>query len=165
MIESLLTVITLGILFLIFVHRGKTPPQGNRLLINRPGSYQIMLAPKLNLAQPFIEAVAERIDSLGVALHSSAMLFLSVRNRHVVSYGTDNYLLAIFCRNGLLYFQAEYPSKKQCDNLDILKAFSIESLLDLPARDEYSEILEVDIVSAVQAVAQERGINVSLLTE
>jgi len=67
MIETI-TIITLSVLFLIFFRPGKTPPLNNPLVIERPDHYHMTLPPQLNLAQPFIEAVAAQIGT-GRSLH------------------------------------------------------------------------------------------------
>src|SRR5487761_2630846 len=98
MVESA-TLITLCMLYLIFFRPGKTPPLENPLVIERAGQYHLTLAPRLNLAQPFIEAVAGQL-----ALSSAqniASQFFEVRDKQVVAHGYDFYLLAVSRRNGL----------------------------------------------------------------
>lgn len=162
MIETFIIITLVSLLFLIFFRPGKTPSLENRLLINRPGKYQIRLAAKLNWAQPFIEAVAKQIGS--VASHGNSMLFFEICDRHHGSKGRDCYLLAIVCQNGMLHFQAEHPSKNPSDNLDALKALAIDELLELPARDENGEATELQLATAIRAAALECGVDVRLLT-
>lgn len=124
MIETF-TVITLSILFLAFFRPGKTPVLENRLMINRPGRYQISLAARLNLVQPFIEAIAEHIELTEGEMRSSITLFFSVKDKQVASTNkVDGYLLAIIYRGSTFYFQAEYPSSK-----DTLKIWTLSKRL------------------------------------
>lgn len=164
MIETLAAIL-FGGTFLIFFRPGKTPPLENRLLINRPGKYRITLAPKLNLAQPFIQAVAEHLYVDKDAALRSAVLFFVVHDKRVAAHGFTTYLLAVSYRNGVLDFHAEYPSKNPNDNLDVIKAFAIDMSLNLPERDESRDILENEIASALQFVALAQGVSVSLLVE
>jgi hypothetical protein len=160
-----LTIITLGTLFLVFFRPGKTPPLENRLTIKRPGRYQITLAPRLNLAQSFIEAVAEQMALDNVDSHCPAILYFVVRDRQVTAHGAQEYLLAVYCCDGLFYFQAESPSSKNAsDYLDTIKAFTLDILRDLPAGNAQTEALEEGIVCSVQKVAQDKGVDVRLLT-
>ena len=108
MIETL-TIITLSVLFLIFFRPGKTPPLDNPLVIERPGQYHMTLAPQLNLAQPFIEAVVAQVGSLDDAMQHGATQYFEVRDKQVTAHGHDCYLLAVTLRNGMLYFQASNP--------------------------------------------------------
>lgn len=161
-----LTIITLGMLFLIFFRPGKTPPLENRLTIKRSKRYQITLAPRLNLAQPFIEAVADQMALDKVEPQGSALLYFVVHDRQVTAHGAKEYLLAVYCCDGLFYFQVECPSSENsCDYLDTIKTFTLDILRDLPAGNAQSEALEAGIVCAVQKIARDKGIDVRLLTE
>lgn len=165
MIETL-TIITLGTLFLVFFRPGKTPPLENRLTIKRPGRYQITLASRLNLAQPFIEALAEQMELDNIEPHYPVMLYFVVRDRQVSAHGAKEYLLAVYCGDGLFYFQAECPNlKNDGDHLDTIKEYTSNMALGLPAGNEQTEALELGIVRAVQKIASDRGIDVRLLTE
>jgi hypothetical protein len=161
-----LTIITLGMLFLIFFRPGKTPPLENRLTIKRPGRYQITLAARLNLAQQFIEAIAEQMTLDNVEPLGRSILYFVVCDSQVTAHGAKEYLLAIYCRDGLFYFQAECPGSKNAgDYLDTIKAFTLDLLQDSPARNEQSESLETGIVLAVQKIALDKSVEVRLLTE
>lgn len=108
MIETL-TIITLSVLFLIFFRPGKTPPLNNPLVIERPDQYHMTLMPQLNLAQPFIEAIAAQIGKSSDSTQYSATQYFEVRDKQVTAHGHDCYLLAITRCNGILYFQAASP--------------------------------------------------------
>jgi hypothetical protein len=163
MIETL-TVITISVLLLIFFRPGKTPPLESRLTINRPGRYQLVLAPKLNLAQPFIEAIVERIGTLEDPTLSGEMQCLAVRDKHVTAHQKDVYLLAISCRSGILYIQATPPVSDDAANyLETIRKFAGEVLASVPVSGTFSQKIDARIVDAVNEVAQKRGIDISLL--
>ena len=166
MIETL-TVITLCILYLVYFRPGKTPPLENQLVIERPGKYKITFAPKLNIVQPFIEAVIDRIVKLNVTTqHGSAIRYFAVSDKQVAANKGDVYLLAIIFREGMLYFFAEHPfSEDPGDYLKTIKTFTNDLLADFPASDDRSRTLGENIVAAIQEVSRERGIAVDLLSE
>ncbi len=165
MIETL-TVITLCVLFLVFFRPGKTPPLDNPLVIERPGKYKMTLAPKLNLAQPFIEAISGRMDKLDIsAQHGNAVQCFAVSDKQVAANKSDVYLLAIIIREGMLYFLAEQPKSDGPGNyLETIKNSAKDLLADIPASDDGSKTLGKNIINAVQQVSQERGIAVDLLS-
>ena len=163
MIETL-TVITICVLLLIFFRPGKTPPLESRLVIERPGRYQIILAPKLNLAQPFIEAIIERVGVLENPTLSSEMHSFSVRDKHVNAHDKDAYLLAITCRSGILYIQATQPADEHGNDLDTIRKFANDALEPIPASGTQSQKIDDLIDAAVDEVAQKRGIDISQLS-
>lgn len=143
MIETL-TLITLCLLYLIFFRPGKTPKLENPLVIERIGFYRITLAPQLNLAQPFIEAIAKRMGAANDVTVSGVACVFEVRDKHIVPKGFDYYVLTIMQRNGTLCFEAAPP----------LTGNQVEA-------DNGHETVH-SLVSIVQQVAAEQGINVSL---
>lgn len=159
MIETI-TVITLCMLYLVFFRPGKTPKLESPLLIERPGRYRITLAAKLNLAQPFIESVAASISFATQTLQGSTTQFFAVRDAQA---GPDSFLLVIGYRDGMLYFQAEQPPRSDKDGADWLAMYTDDMLADAPARDKHSAALDAQIISAMQRVATERGVDVMLL--
>lgn len=166
MIESI-TVITIAIFLLAYFRPGKTPPLENPLIIERSGKYKISLAPKLNLAQPFIEVVAELMRPLIVGLNGCAVQYFVVRDNQVKAHGSEIYLLAICCRNQMLYFYGANPKpNNQNGYLDEIKAYSTDCMKDLPSDlDMNREILKEIIVSSTVAVANERKIEISQLSQ
>jgi hypothetical protein len=166
MIESI-TVITIAILLLAYFRPGKTPPLENPLTVERSGKYKIMLASRLNLAQPFIEAVAELMRPLIVGINGSAVQYFVVRDNQVKAHGSEIYLLAICCRNQMLYFYGANPKPNdQNEYLDAIKAYSIDCMKDFPSDSDMNrEILEEIIVSSTASVANERRIDVSQLSQ
>lgn len=166
MIETL-TVVTLGILFLVYFRPGKTPPLENQLVIERPGKYKIILAPRLNLAQPFIEAVIDRLVTLNVSTqHSSAIQYFAVSDKQVATNNGDAYLLAIIVREGMLYFLAEQPLSGNPGNyLETIRTFANDLLVDFPVSVERSKTFGEHIVSVIQEVSLERSVIVDVLSE
>lgn len=166
MIETL-TIITLCVLFLIFFRPGKTPPLESQLVIERPGRYKITLAPKLNLAQPFIEAIIDRLAKSNVSTQQgSTMQFFAVSDRQVATAHGDAYLLAIIVREGMIHFVGVQPtSGDPAKHLETIKANAKDLLKDLPVGDERSKVLEDSLLGAIREVSEERGIVVDQLKD
>jgi hypothetical protein len=152
MIETL-TIITLSVLFLIFFRPGKTPPLDNPLVIERPGQYHMTLAPQLNLAQPFIEAVAQQIGAPGDAELSGATQCFEVRDKQATAHGHDCYLLSITRRNGMLYFRAAGPQADEQAPPEASGGQAVARITDADRR----------IAVSVQEVARMRGVNIKQL--
>jgi len=166
MIESI-TVITITLLLLAYFRPGKTPPLENQLTIDRSGKYKITLAPKLNLAQPFIEKIAEFMRPLMVGINGSAIQYYVVRDNQVTEHGSDIYLLAICCRNQMIYFYAANPKPNSYgEYLYVIKAYSIDCMHDFPSDSDLNRgMLEEIIASSIVAVAKESRIDVSQLSQ
>jgi|APCry1669189101_1035198.scaffolds.fasta_scaffold00558_4 hypothetical protein len=162
MIETA-TLITLCMLGLIFFRPGKTPPLENPLVIERAGQYHLTLEPRLNLAQPFIEAVAAQLASS--AVQNTATIFFEVRDKQVTAHGYDFYLLAITRRNGLWFFQAVRPaSGEPSGQFKTVSEFSSAVLARFPLENEVMAGGE-EVVAAVQSVALARGVQVKRLLD
>ena len=161
MIESL-TIITLCVLYLVFFRPGKTPPLSNPLVIDRPGKYHMTLAPHLNLAQPFVEAVAKQLIETPERSGDSDTLYFDAVDKHVTSHGHDNYLLAITQRGGILYFQAAAPVAGT-GHLESIREFAQSVLERFPATAEAEAADNRNITGAVQQVAGARQIEVTQL--
>lgn len=159
MIETA-TLITLCMLYLIFFRPGKTPPLQNLLVIERPGQYHLTLAPKLNLAQPFIEALASQIGSSGEAGSGSLTRFFEVHDPQVVAHGFDYYLLALTQRAGKLYVQAAPPVSAD-QNLHTISEFAQAVLTRFP--DDEATASGDNLVAAAQHMAGLRGIRIKTL--
>jgi hypothetical protein len=163
MIESI-TIVTITLLLLAYFRPGKTPPLENALSIERSGKYTIALAAKLNLAQPFVERVAERIRLSISGMDGGAIQYFIVRDRQVKAHGSDIYLLAIGCRNQMLYFFAANPKGlKPNEYLDAIKASSFDFLKDFPVSDSQESGLNEIIANMTLAIAKETGIEVKTL--
>ena len=165
MIETL-TIITVSILLLIYFRPGKTPPLNNPLVIERPGHYRVTLAAQLNLAQPFIEAIAAQIGQpLDKDWHSRTQCF-EVRDKQVTAHGHKHYLLAITQRNGMLFFQAVGPRTLTPGTPhETLMEFSNTVMANIPVTGSHDAKLDDRIVSAVQITAQQRQIEITSLGE
>lgn len=165
MIETL-TIFTLCILYIIFFRPGKTPPLNNPLVIERSGQYHMTLAPQLNLAQPYIEAIAKQAGTLNDASQYSLTQYFKVRDKQVKSHGQDCYLLAITARTGMLYFQATGPDSGD-DNSD-LRTISHSANLVLerfPATGIHNKEMDERIVATALEAARSRSIHITLLTQ
>jgi hypothetical protein len=165
MIETI-TLITLSLLLMSILRPGKTPPLDNPLVIERPGQYHMTLAPKINLAQPFIEAVAKQMGTPNDATQYSETQFFEVSDNQVTAHGHNCYLLAITLRNGMLYCQADSPSiGAQNDHRNTIREFADTVLVRFPATGEHNTALDEHIVTAAQEAAQLRKIHIKYLTQ
>jgi hypothetical protein len=94
----------LMIVILVIIGKGKLLPSEKTLVIERKGQYRMVLAPGLNLAQPFIEAIAKQV-SLHEACADGALLCFEVRDKNVATRKQPSYLLEIRVREGELNFE------------------------------------------------------------
>lgn len=163
MIETI-TLITICMIYLIFFRPGKTPPLENPLVIERAGKYHITLAPKLNLAQPFIEEIARQVNAVGIATGSSTTLCFTVRDKQVTAHGYDLYLLAATQRNGMLYFQTASPSSNDpAGQVSVIREFADKVLARFPDEGEHDTAADEALVAAAQQAAQLRGVEIKRL--
>jgi len=159
MIETL-TIITLCVLYLVFFRPGKTPPLSKSLVINRPGKYHVTLAPHLNLAQPFVEAIAQQLMESSKRTGDSSTQFFKVTDKHVTSHGHDTYLLAITQRDGILLFQAAAPAD-DTDHLQTISGFSQSVLEKFPISGEPDGTINQEIVDTAQRVASAKRVEIA----
>ena len=110
MIETA-TVITLVMLYLVFFRPGTTPLSTAPLVIERTGKYRLTLAPQLNLAQPFIEVVAKRIEAAQHTVVDECVF--EVWDKRVTPKGIDYYELVIAQKDGMLLFEARNNQGKE----------------------------------------------------
>ena len=162
MLETL-TLITLSVILLIIFRPGKTPPLNNPLVIERAGAYHITLAPQLNLAQPFIEAIAKELSHSPVVGHSAPQYF-EVDDAQAKAHGHKAYLLAVTRRNGMSYFQATAPHPENPDYLRTIKEFSGDVLARFEPNGNHDPILDEAIFTAINTVAPPRSIVARHLT-
>ncbi|HCJ50535.1 MAG: hypothetical protein COZ20_03740 [Gallionellales bacterium CG_4_10_14_3_um_filter_54_96] len=163
--ESLL-LITLFTVVILAIRRGKPVILDNPVIIERPGHYHITLAPQLNQAQTFVEAIARQ---WGISARQAVDLpaqYYEVRDPRVSSRDTDFYLLAVALRGGMLYLQAINPLPLVCDadsHFKTVHDFS-EKVLVLhplpPLAGGYDESL---LNGAVEAAASQLNIIVKIL--
>lgn len=163
MIETL-TIITLCVLYLVFFRPGKTPPLSKSLMIDRPGKYHVTLAPHLNLAQPFVEAIAQRLMEPTGRSGDSGTQFFEVTDRHVTSHGHDTYMLAITQRNGILLFQASAP-EGDSDHLQTISGFAQNVLAKFPLTGEPDDTIDQEIISTAQRVAGTRRVEIARINQ
>lgn len=98
------------ILALVVIGRGKILPSEKRLVIERQGKYKMDLAPGLNLAQPFLEAIASQITVRENTSRDDLLLCFEVRDKNIASRKNPFYLLNVSLQNGCLSFNAS-PAK------------------------------------------------------
>ena len=163
MIESL-TIITLCVLYLVFFRPGKTPPLNNPLVIDRPGKYHVTLAPNINLALPFVEAIAKELIYADSRSGDSDTQHFNVIDKHVNAHGHENYLMAITQRNGILSFQASAPVGDQ-DHYQTIYEFAQNVLKRFPLAGEPDTTIAQKIISSAQQVAGTKRINITQLNE
>lgn len=151
------TLVTLCVLYLIFFRNGKTPPLQNPLVVERAGKYHLTLAPQLNLAQPYLEAIAARLGIPEEVQPDSATHFFEVNDKAT----GGAYQLAITRRCGMLYFQAARPAAKS-EPLQTIREFADAALAKI-AGGEHVAAAD-DIAADVQHEANLRGITVKALS-
>lgn len=159
MIETL-TLITLCVLYLVFFRPGKTPPLNKSLVIDRPGKYHVTLSPHLNLAQPFVEAIAQQLMASSERCGDSGTQFFSVTDKRVTSHGHETYLLAITQLDGILFFQATAPVAG-IEPMQTISEFSHSVLARFPPSAEPDTAIDSQIISAAQQVASTRRIEIA----
>jgi len=160
-----LTLVTLALLFVIFVVKpGRTPPLNNPMIINRLGQYHITLAPQLNLAQPLIEDIAKRLGKPSELPQNSSSLYFEVKDAEVTAHGKDFYLLAITQRNGMLYFQATTSQAEDPKTRTVeLQGFAEKTLHGIPCIGDLDKGLDENIVLAAHEVAQQHSASITVL--
>jgi hypothetical protein len=158
MLETI-TLITLTLVLISVLRPGKTPPLDNPLVIERPRQYHMTLAPQINLAQPFIEALVKKIGPTSDEPQFSQTQYFEVRDNQVTAHGHDYYLLAITQCNSMLYFQAASPMK---DDLNvppkIIHELAGTVLKKLTITGEHKGGLDERIIRVTQETAQLRSI-------
>jgi hypothetical protein len=102
--EAMIWILLIAIL--IIFGKGKLLPSEKMLVIERKGQYRMVLAPGLNLAQPFIEAIAKQVSPDGSG-HDGLSLCFEVRDKHVATRKQPSYLLEISMRDGVLHFETK----------------------------------------------------------
>ncbi len=163
MLETI-TIITLTLILLTILRPGKTPPLENPLTINRVGQFHAVLAPKINLAQPLLEAVSSRLSEQDRKVGNTQPIYFKVQDREVNAHGNDHYLLAATLRDGMLFFQATAPKKDQ-DDLDTIRVFSEAELARHPDTQAHADAATVALTAAIQAAASQRGAVATAFTQ
>jgi hypothetical protein len=91
---------------LVIIGRGKLLPSEKQIVIERGGKYKMSLAPGLNLAQPFIEAVANKIISTEKHTIDSEFGF-KVHDKKLATRKQPFYILNVSSQSDRLYFEAK----------------------------------------------------------
>lgn len=164
--ETLL-VVTIVTLIILTIRRAKPVVLQNPVTIQRPGQYQIILAPQLNRAQVFIERIAKEFIQMHPPQGDLPTQYLQVRDPVVFAEGESCYLLAVTLRAGELYFQAINPQPLIYDadsHRKTLREFS-EPLLDLhPYSQSADEHWEKNLRDAINNIATQLKISVHELS-
>lgn|SRR5487761_2301323 len=134
-------------IILLIVGRGKLLPSEKMLFIERRGRYSMMLAPGLNLAQNFIENIADQSVLHGEPQHEGLQLRFEVRDEHIATKQRPAYRLLISTRNGVFHFEAMH---------DVL-----ESPHAIDGQTRRDAAVSKAVTKAVYAVAKARGIEVN----
>ncbi len=123
---------TLILLVLVLIGRGKIFPSERVLVIERKGQYSMILAPGLNLAQPFIEAIAKKIHWREDAYQDCVLCWYEVRDKHVATNKRPCYFLAISLQNNALHFEANFVSQEATlpAPSDMVKLGSIDVIIE-----------------------------------
>lgn len=95
------------IVILVIIGRGKILPSEQAIIIDRKARYKMELAPGLNLAQSFIEAIAEQVILIEDVKHNEFILNFEVQDKNIASRKRPFYLLQIAMKNGYLSFDAK----------------------------------------------------------
>lgn len=146
--EAVLGVLILVILFVI--GRGKILRSEKVIMLERMGQYTVVLAPGLNLAQPFIEAVARQVSLCGDNNLDGLQLCFEVRDKHIATKKQPTYLLVVSQHNGALHFEAKYVSLEHTLHVN-----------DETVLSNNRTLLE-DVEDSVCAVAKSWGVNMRI---
>ena len=163
--ESLL-LITIITLVVLTIRRARPVILETPVIIQRPGQYQITLAPQLNRAQTFIEQIAKQFTQLHQSGGDLSTQYFEVRDPKVFSKGESSYLLAIALRGGELYFQAVNPTPLQSDagsHYKTAREFSESVLQHHPLSEPADELGAEKLRAAVDTIAGQLKIAVKVL--
>ena len=165
--ESLL-LITIITLVVLTIRRARPVILETPVIIQRPGQYQITLAPQLNRAQTFIEQIAKQFTQLHQSGGDLPTQYFEVRDPKVFSKGESTYLLAIALRSGVLYFQAVNPKPLQGEtgsHYKTLREFSDAAMQHHPLSEPVGEGVAEKISGSVETVAGQLKIAVKVLQQ
>lgn len=135
----------LMIVTLIVIGRGKMLPSEKALVIERNGQYKMDLAPGLNLAQPFIEAIAKQVTLRKDANHNGLILCFEVRDKNLSSRKQPFYLLKVSLQNGYISFDARLAPQESILPNTMSFAYDSRTMMD-------------DVENTILAVAKLWGI-------
>lgn len=95
------------IVILVVIGRGKLLPSEKQIVIERSGQYKMSLAPGLNLAQPFIEAVAKQISMADEKSRNNSQFSYRVNDKKISSRKEQFYILSIAIQDNFISFEAK----------------------------------------------------------
>lgn len=164
MIEITLATIIITIIIVLTIRNTKRAVLENPVILNRTGQYHATLAPKLNIAQTFIEAIAKQIPGPRDESQNSSTQCFEVRDPEAAKISQELYLLAITMRNGMLYFQAIIPRpliNDQDSHFNMLMESAHAALAHIPATGGVHNT-EIDeyIIAAAGTAARNLGIDI-----
>ncbi len=163
MIEITLATIIITIIIVLTLRNTKHAVLENPLILNRTGQYHAVLAPKLNIAQTFIEAIAKQIPGPRDESQNSSTQCFEVRDPQAVAIGHEFYLLAVTMRNGMLYFQAIVPRpliNDQDSHFNMLMESAHGVLKDITATGMPSTEMDERTITAIDTAAEKLGIGI-----
>lgn len=163
--ESLL-LITIITLIVLTIRRARPVILETPVIIERPGQYQITLAPQLNRAQTFIEQIAKQFVQSHPPERDLPTQYFEVRDPKVFSRGQSSYLLAIAMRGGMLYFQAINPKPLQHEadsHNRILHEFAESMLQHHPLSEPDDKAGGEKLIGSVETIAEQLKIAVKVL--
>ncbi|MCE9551454.1 MAG: hypothetical protein K8R50_10735 [Betaproteobacteria bacterium] len=163
MIEITLATIIITIIVVLTLRNTKRAVLENPVILNRTGQYHATLAPKLNIAQTFIEAIAKQIPGPRDASQNSSTQCFEVRDPEAAAIGHELYLLTITMRNGMLYFQAIIPRpliSDQDSNFNMLMESAHGALAHIPATGVNNTEMDECIITAAITAARKLGIDI-----
>ncbi|CAH1904579.1 conserved hypothetical protein [Candidatus Nitrotoga sp. HW29] len=164
MIEITLATIIITIIIVLTLRNTKRAVLENPLILNRTGQYQAILAPKLNIAQTFIETIAQQIPSPRDESQSSSTQCFEVHDPEAAAIGQELYLLAITIRHGLLYFQAIVPRpliNDQDSHFNMLMEAAHNALASIPTTGGIPTTkADESIITATNTAAQKLSIDI-----
>jgi hypothetical protein len=156
---ELLLLTTIVTLVVLTIRRGKPIILSNPLIIHRPSKYHITLAPQLNRAQSFIEAIVKKLTA-NVLADTTVQCF-AIHDEKIAAPGEKMYLLAITSRGGMLYFQAINPQPLLRDtdsHYKTMSEFARNVLVQHPCVSASDPVSEAELQDAVLSVALEMKI-------
>lgn len=164
MIEITLATIIITIIVVLTLRNTKRAVLENPVILNRTGQYHATLAPKLNIAQTFIEAIAKQMPGPRDASQNSYTQCFEVRDPEAAAIGHELYLLAITMRHGMLYFQAIVPRpliSDQDSHFNMLMESAHGALAHIPATGGvHNTELDEHIIVAAGTAARKLGIDI-----
>lgn len=163
MIEITLATIIITIIIVLTIRNTKRAVLENPVILNRTGQYHAILAPKLNIAQTFIEAISKQIPVPRDESQNSSTQCFEVRDPEAAKISHELYLLAITMRNGMLYFQAIIPRpliNDQDSHFNMLMESADAALSHSPATGAHNTETDEYIIAAAGTAARNLGIDI-----